>query len=54
MPRIPEMALLLAKEQYARRYKCVNLWVVKTSDVRRTRLLKMKIYLKRTPDKDLP
>lgn len=28
-----EMAILLAKEQYARRYKCVNLWVVKTSDV---------------------
>ncbi|HMS65687.1 MAG TPA: 1,2-phenylacetyl-CoA epoxidase subunit B [Ignavibacteria bacterium] len=32
-----EMALLLAKEQYARRYKCVNLWVVKTSDVKRFR-----------------
>ena len=29
----PEMAFLLAKEQYARRYKCVNIWVVKTSDV---------------------
>jgi ring-1,2-phenylacetyl-CoA epoxidase subunit PaaB len=28
-----EMAVILAKEQYARRYKCVNLWVVKTSDV---------------------
>lgn len=24
----PEMALLLAKEQYARRQACVNLWVV--------------------------
>ncbi|MDQ3020124.1 MAG: 1,2-phenylacetyl-CoA epoxidase subunit B [Bacteroidota bacterium] len=29
----PEMAVILAKEQYARRYKCVNIWVVKTSDV---------------------
>ncbi|MBL8007187.1 MAG: 1,2-phenylacetyl-CoA epoxidase subunit B [Ignavibacteria bacterium] len=31
-----EMALLLAKEQFARRYKCVNIWVVKTSDISRT------------------
>jgi ring-1,2-phenylacetyl-CoA epoxidase subunit PaaB len=31
-----EMALLFAKEQYARRMKCVNLWVVKTTDVART------------------
>ena len=31
-----EMALILAKEQYARRYKCVSLWVVKTSDIYRT------------------
>ena len=29
----PEMAFILAKEQYGRRYKCVNIWVVKTSDV---------------------
>lgn len=29
----PEMALIFAKEQYARRQKCVNLWVVKTQDV---------------------
>lgn len=29
----PEMALVLAKEQYARRLTCANLWVVKTSDV---------------------
>jgi ring-1,2-phenylacetyl-CoA epoxidase subunit PaaB len=29
----PEMALILAKEQYARRGKTTNLWVVKTSDV---------------------
>lgn len=29
----PEMAILFAKEQYARRGQCVNLWVVKTSDV---------------------
>ena len=29
----PEMALVLAKEQFARRLTCSNLWVVKTSDV---------------------
>jgi len=28
-----ELALLFAKEQFARRKKCTNLWVVKTSDV---------------------
>jgi len=32
----PEMALLFAKEQYARRMKCVNLWVVRTSNVHAT------------------
>ncbi len=29
----PEMALILAKEQFARRGKTTNLWVAKTSDV---------------------
>ncbi|HLP19565.1 MAG TPA: hypothetical protein VK174_04660 [Chitinophagales bacterium] len=29
----PDMALILAKEQYARRGKTTNLWVTKTSDV---------------------
>lgn len=29
----PDMALILAKEQYARRGKTTNLWVVKTTDV---------------------
>lgn len=29
----PDMALILAKEQYARRGKTTNLWVAKTSDV---------------------
>lgn len=29
----PEMALILAKEQYARRGKTTNLWVAKTADV---------------------
>jgi ring-1,2-phenylacetyl-CoA epoxidase subunit PaaB len=29
----PEMAVLFAKEQYARRSRCVNLWVVRTADV---------------------
>lgn len=28
-----DMAVVLAKEQFARRYKCVNIWVVKTADV---------------------
>jgi ring-1,2-phenylacetyl-CoA epoxidase subunit PaaB len=28
-----ELALVMAKEQYARRGKCVNLWVVLTTDV---------------------
>jgi ring-1,2-phenylacetyl-CoA epoxidase subunit PaaB len=28
-----EIALLFAKEQYARRMKCVNLWVVRTANV---------------------
>lgn len=32
----PEMAILFAKEQYARRMKCVNIWVVKTADVFQT------------------
>ena len=28
-----EMAILFGKEQYARRMKCVNIWVVRTADV---------------------
>ena len=28
-----ELAMVFAKEQYARRMKCVNLWVVKTADI---------------------
>lgn len=31
-----ELALVFAKEQYARRLKCVNLWVVKTGDITTT------------------
>jgi ring-1,2-phenylacetyl-CoA epoxidase subunit PaaB len=31
-----EIAILFAKEQYARRMKCVNLWVVRTSDISAT------------------
>src|SRR6187401_770435 len=33
-----EMALLFAKEQFARRKRCVNLWVVKTADIGATLL----------------
>lgn len=29
----PEMALVLAKEQYGRREQCANLWIVKSLDV---------------------
>lgn len=29
----PEIALVFAKEQYGRRNTCVNMWVVKSSDV---------------------
>lgn len=29
----PEMAVVLAKEQYTRRMKCHSLWVVKTADI---------------------
>ena len=29
----PELGLVFAKEQYARRMKCVNLWLVRTADV---------------------
>ncbi len=29
----PELALVLAKEQYARRLACVNLWVVRARDI---------------------
>jgi len=32
----PEMALVLAKEQYGRREQCANLWVVKSADVHAT------------------
>ncbi len=28
-----ELALVFAKEQFARRKKCANIWVVKTSDI---------------------
>ena len=31
-----ELALVLAKEQYARRGQCVNIWVVNTADVTAT------------------
>lgn len=31
-----DMAILFAKEQYARRFNCVNLWVVKTADITAT------------------
>lgn len=33
-----EMAVLFAKEQFARRKRCVNIWVVKTADIFATQL----------------
>ena len=32
----PEMALVLAKEQFGRREQCANLWVVKSGDIHAT------------------
>jgi len=32
----PQMALQLARDQFARRLKCVSLWVVKSRDVTKT------------------
>ncbi|RFM35924.1 1,2-phenylacetyl-CoA epoxidase subunit B [Chitinophaga silvisoli] len=29
----PQMALIFAKEQFGRRKKCVNLWVVRSADI---------------------
>ncbi|MBV6477521.1 MAG: hypothetical protein HGGPFJEG_00260 [Ignavibacteria bacterium] len=45
-----EMALILAKEQYARRYNCVNLWVVKTSDILASKKEDEEIF-ETTPEK---
>jgi len=39
-----EMAIIFAKEQYTRRGQCVNLWVVKTSDVMVTEYLDADIF----------
>jgi ring-1,2-phenylacetyl-CoA epoxidase subunit PaaB len=46
----PELAVLFAKEQYARRGVCVNLWVVKTADVFATEYEDEDIF-ETTPDK---
>ncbi len=32
----PEMALHMARDQFARRLKCVSLWVVRTTDITAT------------------
>jgi ring-1,2-phenylacetyl-CoA epoxidase subunit PaaB len=32
----PEMALHMARDQFARRLKCVSLWVVRTKDITAT------------------
>lgn len=45
-----ELGLLFAKEQYARRGACVNLWVAKTSDISATEYEDADIF-ELTPEK---
>ncbi len=47
----PEMALVFAKEQYARRFRCVSLWVVRTSDILTIGVEDADIFAT-TPEKD--
>jgi ring-1,2-phenylacetyl-CoA epoxidase subunit PaaB len=47
----PEMALLFAKEQYARRAKCVSLWVVRTADIHVIGVEDSDVF-ETTPEKD--
>lgn len=47
-----EMALVFAKEQYARRDKCVGLWVVKSTDITSTKHEDMDMFASATsPEK---
>ncbi len=46
----PEMAMIFAKEQYARRQKTVNIWVVRTTDVYSLRREDEDMF-ETTPDK---
>ncbi len=46
----PEMAIILAKEQYTRRGNCVNIWVTKTSDIYATEYEDADIF-ETTPEK---
>lgn len=45
-----EMALLFAKEQFARRKRCANIWVVKTADIFATNLEDEDMF-ETTPEK---
>jgi ring-1,2-phenylacetyl-CoA epoxidase subunit PaaB len=47
----PEMALLFAKEQYARRAKCVALWVVRTAGIIAIGVEDADVF-ETTPEKD--
>ena len=47
-----EMALLFAKEQFARRKKCASLWIVKTADIFSTRLEDEDMF-QTTPEKNI-
>lgn len=46
----PELAMMFAKEQYARRGACVNIWVVKSSEVFASNYEDADIF-ETTPDK---
>lgn len=47
----PEIALVFAKEQYARRSKCVALWVVRTADIQTIGVEDADVF-ETTPQKD--
>lgn len=47
----PETALVFAKEQYARRAKCVGIWVVRTADVHSIGIEDSDVFVT-TPSKD--
>lgn len=47
----PEVALVFAKEQYARRSRCVSIWVVRTADVHAIGVEDADVF-ETTPEKD--
>jgi ring-1,2-phenylacetyl-CoA epoxidase subunit PaaB len=47
----PDMALLFAKEQYARRAKCVSIWVVRATEIHTIGVEDADVF-ETTPEKD--